>query len=260
MRLHSIFQESKLLSFASINNSKTAAYLKGDCNLKNGIYPNITEGRYCLKGSLNSRVQQLPDVSGTIPQRILNSKKLILVLSSFESKDLECALKIIHKFIIALTNQLNNLFSFLQVRCEKEKKSLLNPLTFTKGKYYSSVGKKNLQYFRCKIEMGGTTVPLPEADKILKNRTEKKPAVGVLRAVRAINQSFKPMSIPQSTQLYTVIKSPHVYKKTREQFATTLCKCSLIFDFNCMVDLRLLMDSLVMLKLPVEVKFILKNF
>lgn len=249
MRLHSIFQESKLLSFASINNSKTAAYLKGDCNLKNGIYPNITEGRYCLKGSLNSRVQQLPDVSGTIPQRILNSKKLILVLSSFESKDLECALKIIHKFIIALTNQLNNFFSLGATP--------RNPLTFTKGKYYSSVGKKNLQYFRCKIEMGGTTVPLPEP-KILKNRT--KPAVGVLRAVRAINQSFKPMSIPQSTQLYTVIKSPHVYKKTREQFATTLCKCSLIFDFNCMVDLRLLMDSLVMLKLPVEVKFILKNF
>jgi ribosomal protein S10 len=60
--------------------------------------------------------------------------------------------------------------------------------------------------------------------------------------------------LPQSTHLRTVIRSPHVFKKTREQFGMVKCKISLDYYFKSNTCAQLFINCASLLKLPVEVQ------
>lgn len=82
---------------------------------------------------------------------------------------------------------------------------------------------------------------------------------GVLRTLRLLNRPLKYLCVPQPTKLYTVIRSPHVFKKTREQFATTQYKHAIKLQFCSDVSFRIFLDSFVLLKLPAEVKMLIQS-
>ena len=81
-----------------------------------------------------------------------------------------------------------------------------------------------------------------------------------LKTIRLLNRPVnKVLSIPQPITLHTLIKSPHVFKKTREQFASTFYKNSIKFHLDSEVSFQIFLNSFTLLKLPAEVKMILKR-
>lgn len=72
-------------------------------------------------------------------------------------------------------------------------------------------------------------------------------------SLKAINQ------FPQSTHLRTVIRSPHVFKKTREQFGMVKCIRSLDYYFQSNTCAQLFINCASVLKFPVEVQILLSS-
>lgn len=64
---------------------------------------------------------------------------------------------------------------------------------------------------------------------------------------------------PQSTHLKTVIRSPHVFKKTREQFGMVKCIRSLDYYFQSNTSAQLFINCASVLKFPVEVQIQLSS-
>lgn len=57
-----------------------------------------------------------------------------------------------------------------------------------------------------------------------------------------------------STQLFTVIRSPFVFKKTREQFIKQQLSCSVIIELHSPMQKQLFIQCLSLLRLPVELE------
>lgn len=72
-------------------------------------------------------------------------------------------------------------------------------------------------------------------------------------SLKAINQ------FPQSTHLRTVIRSPHVFKKTREQFGMVKCIRSLDYYFISHTCAQLFINCASVLKFPAEVQILLST-
>ena len=120
---------------------------------------------------------------------------------------------------------------------------------------YSVKGKgKNLQKSPEFYHTTSQTPPL-QLDSALVRRE----AVKTLRTSRSLGASLELTTIPQSVKLFTVIRSPHVFKKTREQFASNLSKRALSLSFWDRSTAQLFLESLTLLKLPVETKIFLKD-
>nr|AOC61519.1 ribosomal protein S10 [Rhexinema sarcinoideum] len=198
--------------------------------------------------------------------------QIFLVFSSFESKNLHCALNLFKKFTLCLASQYETMNCFQKTY----KKLLFPPSIFAKQKPKSFLKTANQKNQRCDIKLKLANPPIafafdttshPDSLKkascvlstvnALKKATPKM--VGLLRALRIVGQPFHPKIVPQSSSLITVIKSPHVFKKTREQFALTICKSVVKLDFKNSTVASLFLNSFFLLKFPCEVKVILKT-
>nr|YP_025816.1 ribosomal protein S10 [Tupiella akineta]AAQ18775.1 ribosomal protein S10 [Tupiella akineta] len=203
--------------------------------------------------------------------------QVILAFSSLEKKDLDWAF---HLFQSYLTNLTDRLIAYNGFEKGKVNKNLNKKLFQTKvNKFYSPKKlnqalpsrprykvktETNLPLGKVRLEtqlLASETLPATES----KFRQEKlfiergTTVAGIARAVRSLNEPLKVTPIPLSTQLYTVIRSPHVFKKTREQFATTQYKRVIKLNFRSNAALRLFVDSFILLKLPVEVKVVVRD-
>jgi len=70
---------------------------------------------------------------------------------------------------------------------------------------------------------------------------------------------LKASGLPQSTHLRTVIRSPHVFKKTREQFGMIKCKISIDYYFQSYTCAQLFINCASLLKSGVEVQIRLRH-
>ena len=80
-----------------------------------------------------------------------------------------------------------------------------------------------------------------------------------LKTVRNLAQPLSALGVPQKANLYTVIRSPHVFKKTREQFVKQKYKLRIQLDFASNTLSSEFMDALVILKLPAEIKVVIHS-
>lgn len=80
-----------------------------------------------------------------------------------------------------------------------------------------------------------------------------------LKTVRNLAQSLSALGVPQKANLYTVIRSPHVFKKTREQFVKQKYKLRIQLDFASNTLSSEFLDALVLLKLPAEIKVVIHS-
>jgi ribosomal protein S10 len=166
--------------------------------------------------------------------------QVVLAFTSFEKKDLDWAFHLFQSYLTNITNRL------ITYNCFEKSVSL-----------YSKEVKQRAQL------LYGAPLNVRKAESRLrqeKSLIERITAVaGIARAVRTLNEPLRATAIPLSTQLYTVIRSPHVFKKTREQFATTQYKRVIKLSFRSHAALRLFIDSFLLLKLPVEVKLVIRD-
>lgn len=80
-----------------------------------------------------------------------------------------------------------------------------------------------------------------------------------LKTVRNLAQPLGALGVPQKNNLYTVIRSPHVFKKTREQFVKQKYKLRIQLDFASGTMSSEFLDALVLLKLPAEIKVVIHS-
>lgn len=146
--------------------------------------------------------------------------------SSFEQDDLFLSFKLYNNYIAKVTNILNI-----------SKIPTNNILINIKSNY-----KKSNNY---------NNVITLKALKIQEN-------LSYLRTVRAINNYNNHYYNNGYNSLYTVIKSPHVYKKTREQFALSHYKASVNYKIKHNTTTSLLKNTFLALKFPVEIKMVFK--
>lgn len=80
---------------------------------------------------------------------------------------------------------------------------------------------------------------------------------------RLVNMALKQMhhyggfKIPQSTAIKTVIRSPHVFKKTREQFGLTKSKHVIVYHFRSQWSAMVFINCASLLKFPAEVQIVM---
>lgn len=192
--------------------------------VSNGFFLN----RQANKGKLqNAGSMGFVLAKGEIPKASSPTAQILLIFSSFEKSDLNNALNLFQKYLTSLTNRLTALKDFKIIK-----------------------GMNAIHASRVSGASSGAPSSKLQDSKI----------AGILRAVRDLNQPFKSTDICLSTKLYTVIRSPHVFKKTREQFAMTKIKRIVQLNFQSKAALRLLIDSLILLKLPAEVKVIIRDY
>lgn len=217
--------------------------------------------------------------------------QVVLVFSSFEKRDLNWAFHLFQNYITNLTNLLtayNCIETGLSLYSEgmnpdfDAKDTKLRPRDFVKKPFLTKtcsqvrkLGVNRLHFprkYKDGVEIGAKLeaqlFPHEATLKQEKHLIERKTfryaqscgaVAGIVKAVRALNEPFRATSIPLPTQLYTVIRSPHVFKKTREQFATTQYKRAIKLSFGSNAALRLLIDSLILLKLPAEIKVAIRD-
>nr|AOC61549.1 ribosomal protein S10 [Gloeotilopsis planctonica] len=244
MRSPSIFQDLKLLQ-----KSKTPALL--------------FFGQSSLQFSKIKSENHFNDIS-------LQGKKkspfsIFLVFSSFESKNVNFALKLLQKFTSSLVVQLSSFQSFQKTYKKLAQKPLsIKPVTAKKPKPSSSAAfvasdqSFGLSFEKTNRRFQSEAISVPCTSEPFKLTTSK--VVGILQTLRAVIQPAHFRQVPQSSTLYTVVKSPHVFKKTREQFASTLCKSVVKLNFKSSTVASLFLNSFFLLKFPCEVKVVLKNF
>lgn len=207
--------------------------------------------------------------------------KIKLFFRSFEAKDLQDSLDIFQNYLCSLTNQLSTLQKY-QPLVDHKPLTEWQPLGYkiiTPGgetkerKPVSGYYKGQINAARLDLQTLGQSRPFYQRSQNITEGTRnskgaraiicrgvvaKQPsvlkAVSLLRALRDIHSSLNVLSVPQRTSLYTVIKSPHVFKKTREQFATTANKKVLTIHLASKVARSLVLESFLLLKLPCEVK------
>jgi small subunit ribosomal protein S10 len=70
-----------------------------------------------------------------------------------------------------------------------------------------------------------------------------------------------PIILPATNKLYTVLRSPHVHKKARDQFELKTVRRLLVLNFNThdMINLKFLLNNIYNLSSSVQVKIIFKK-
>ena len=140
--------------------------------------------------------------------------------NSYHIGDLDAAMSLFKKYILCLTNQLATPIDRLFTRCKQT------------TRLYTA-----------------TDVNIAAMDRQEINRL-----VNILRTARDLNHALSQDSCPQTTRLFTVIRSPHVFKKTREQFAKTHHRRVVSLLFRSRAATQLFVDSLILLRLSAELK------
>nr|YP_010733789.1 ribosomal protein S10 [Gayralia brasiliensis]YP_010733818.1 ribosomal protein S10 [Monostroma nitidum]WEG93060.1 ribosomal protein S10 [Gayralia brasiliensis]WEG93089.1 ribosomal protein S10 [Monostroma nitidum] len=161
---------------------------------------------------------------------INNFFQVCFIFSCFEKQDLKLAFNLFQKYLASLTNYLKT-YNDLKTVHEKDKTNLRAAWTQTR--------LQNQQLPNSKLNF--------------------KQSVAYLKLVGSLNENLNSTEVSMPTKLYTVIRSPHVFKKTREQFAITKYKRVVKLVFKSKSALKILVDSFVLLKLPAEVKIIIRN-
>lgn len=182
---------------------------------------------------------------GLNDNRTFEAKRVFWIFSSFETQDnLRVALKLFQAY---LTNLTNIILGHSRFNSQSMPRIALGPPGY---------------------ETTSKLKQIPEKIELFTFTKAVKMDVSLLKTVRNINRALTNFSgehnnpggiIGQSTQLYTVIKSPHVYKKKREQFAITKVKSVVSLDCRSTNTLTLLKDSFLLTKFPDEIKMVFKN-
>jgi small subunit ribosomal protein S10 len=70
-----------------------------------------------------------------------------------------------------------------------------------------------------------------------------------------------PIILPATSKLYTVLRSPHVHKKARDQFELKTVRRLLVLKFNSkdMINLKFLLNNIYNLSSSVQVKINFKK-
>lgn len=252
MRSPSIFQDFKFLHKPK---TQVSSFL-GSSGCSNSLQSNFSGEIIEISNQKNNSLFRFDGFSfqGKGPEL----HQIFLVFSSFESKDLDCALNLFKRFTLTLASQ------YKTTHCFQTYQKLLYPLChLAKQKKQVSVNKPKLSNPTFAFDTTSHRFYLRKASSVLSTVETLKittpKTVGLLRALRAICQPSHPQIVPQSSALITVIKSPHVFKKTREQFALTKCKSVVKLDFKNSSVASLFLNSFFLLKFPCEIKVILKT-
>jgi len=152
--------------------------------------------------------------------------------SSFEQDDLFLSLKLYNNYIAKLTNILNT--SNLPVLSNIPINNKINLKTWRR-----SDTENTIKY-------------------LITLKALKFKDLSYLRTVRDINNYHNHYNNNSYNCLYTVIKSPHVYKKTREQFALSHNKAGVYTKIKNNTTTSLYINFFLGLKFPVEIKMVLK--
>jgi ribosomal protein S10 len=202
------------------------------------------------------------------------TNRVSIVFTSREVENVDIAISLFQKYVANLANRLLN-STYLSLDCVtslqqksrglfRRSKFIIVPPASLQQKVVREEEKQlplanKFEQQKPRINLKNLLFPYRDENKGFNYRNhiiKYKLQVGVLKAVRNLSQK-RLTSIPQKAQLYTVIRSPHVFKKTREQFATQQYKRVIKLDFTSVTALRLLTDTVVLLKLPVEIKVII---
>jgi small subunit ribosomal protein S10 len=211
------------------------------------IVPNLPIGNLLTLGSKKEkkkteyRVAAQPKVSASV----------VLTFASVEKANLNHTFKIFQKYLGYLKNKLLNSYH------SKVKYGLsqtngycdvfnLGYYKFTNTLFYKAISPSS--------PLRNKKIPLNQYLK------EYKLKVELLKTLGSLNLPKNAVvDIPQKAQLYTVIRSPHVFKKTREQLNSQKYKRVVRLHLTTTTALRLFMDTLILLRLPVEVKVVASN-
>lgn len=192
-----------------------------------------------------------------------NQKNLIMVrflFSSFIASDVQYAKSVFHTCVMKLSHLLNKRIWNQHTKQDSPNKSIqpliLQHQTGQKRAENLEAVSKNDQnrgkdISHLKMWLGSqiystNTVWEMKSDHIIKT-------IHRLGSLKAANQ------LPQSTRLRTVIRSPHVFKKTREQFGMTKYKISLDYYFKSHRGAQLFINCACLVKFPLEVQIILSS-
>lgn len=166
-----------------------------------------------------------------------NAGYVRLTLSGYTMDDITQSKKIIENYLVALGD-------------------FLLQLTFSKPPYLASydTSLKVLTYELCRSPGFNDQLYRPLLAKAAKNIKSQRGSN--IWAQRMVYITSAPLfgRLPTKNRLFTTLRSPFVFKKTREQFQCTKFTYTSVLDFKCQSEQQQLIILLKLLKLPSELK------